>query len=100
MMVMLIVNGYLDPDLLKDEKAHEQEIVEALYRGLRGSPCKLLAASIVDGVVQPAPRTSPAPTTNIRTGASRWPTARAMSCRWRSCSPTRLLSLAKVMQGR
>ncbi len=35
---------------MEDEEAHEQEIVEALYRGLHGSPCKLIAASIADGV--------------------------------------------------
>ena len=36
--------------MLEDELANENEIVDALYRGLKGSPCKLMAASIVDAV--------------------------------------------------
>ena len=50
MMSMLVDNGYLDPALLDDEKANEWQIVESLYRALKGSPCKLLAASITDAV--------------------------------------------------
>ncbi|SPU26273.1 4-alpha-glucanotransferase [Bifidobacterium bifidum] len=29
---------------------HEADIIDALYRALKGSPCKLLAASITDAV--------------------------------------------------
>lgn len=50
MLQMLVDQGYLDASLLEDEVAHETEIIEALYRGLKGSPCKLLAASVVDAV--------------------------------------------------
>jgi 4-alpha-glucanotransferase len=50
MLQMLMDQGYLDASLLEDEAAHETEIIEALYRGLKGSPCKLLAASVVDAV--------------------------------------------------
>ena len=50
MLNMLVKEGYLDADVLEDELANENEIVDALYRGLKGSPCKLLAASIVDAV--------------------------------------------------
>lgn len=101
MMVMLIVNGYLDPDLLKDEKAHEQEIVEALYRGLRGSPCKLLAASIVDGVGERRAQNQPG--TNNEYPNWRIPLADGKGNvvpLEELFSNTRLLSLAKVMQGR
>lgn len=101
MMGMLIVNGYLDPDLLKDEKAHEQEIVEALYRGLRGSPCKLLAASIVDGVGERRAQNQPG--TNNEYPNWRIPLADGKGNvvpLEELFSNTRLLSLAKVMQGR
>ncbi len=122
MLQMLVDQGYLDASLLEDEAAHETEIIEALYRGLKGSPCKLLAASIVDAVgekraqnqpgtdneypnwripladataasrarrascllrrlwtpwARSARRTSRAPTTSTRTGASRSPTRTA-----------------------
>lgn len=50
MLSMLIANGYLDPAALDDERANQWQIVEALYRALKGSPCKLLAASITDAV--------------------------------------------------
>ena len=46
MLNMLVKEGYLDADVLEDELANENEIVDALYRGLKGSPCKLMAASI------------------------------------------------------
>ena len=29
---------------------HDWYVIDALYRGLKGSPCKLMAASIVDAV--------------------------------------------------
>jgi hypothetical protein len=67
----------------------EKEIVEALYRALNSSPCKLKAASIVDAVGEAARRTSRAPTTSIRTGVCRWPTGKATWCRSSSCSTTR-----------
>ncbi|KFI63774.1 4-alpha-glucanotransferase [Bifidobacterium cuniculi] len=50
MLQMLVDEGYLDPEVLADEANREDEVVEALYRGLKGSPCKLLAASLVDAV--------------------------------------------------
>ena len=50
MLNMLVGQGYLDKSALDDESAHEDEIVDALYRGLKGSPCKLVAASLVDAV--------------------------------------------------
>ena len=50
MLNMLVEEGYLDKAALDDEAANENEIVDALYRGLKGSPCKLMAASIVDAV--------------------------------------------------
>ncbi|KAA8818152.1 4-alpha-glucanotransferase [Bifidobacterium rousetti] len=50
MLRMLIEQGYLEADLAEDVKANEQAIIEAQYRALKGSPCKLLAASITDAV--------------------------------------------------
>ncbi|MBT1160536.1 4-alpha-glucanotransferase [Bifidobacterium sp. SO1] len=50
MMDMLVKNGYLDESLLADEQANEWQIIEAMYRALQDSPCKLLAASITDAV--------------------------------------------------
>ncbi|MBW3092405.1 4-alpha-glucanotransferase [Bifidobacterium sp. 82T10] len=50
MMKMLVDNGYLDESLLADEQANEWKIIQAMYRALQDSPCKLLAASITDAV--------------------------------------------------
>ncbi|MCH9275203.1 4-alpha-glucanotransferase [Bifidobacterium amazonense] len=50
MMQMLVENGYLDESLLTDEQANEWKIIQAMYRALQDSPCKLLAASITDAV--------------------------------------------------
>ena len=50
MLSMLVDEGYLDASALEDELANENEIIDALYRGLKGSPCKLMAASSVDAV--------------------------------------------------
>ena len=50
MMRMLVKGGYLDAQLLEDEDAHTQEIIEALYRALKDAPSRLLAASLVDAV--------------------------------------------------
>lgn len=50
MMAMLVEQGFLDAAALEDESVHGQQIVEALYRALKASPCKLLAASLVDAV--------------------------------------------------
>ena len=86
MLSMLVDEGYLDASALEDELANENEIIDALYRGLKGSPCKLMAASIVDAVGEKRTQNQPAPATNIRTGVFRWLTAMAMSCRWSSCS--------------
>ena len=101
MLEMLVDNGYLDAELLKDEKANEQQIVEALYRGLRGSPCKLLAASIVDGVGERRAQNQPG--TNNEYPNWRIPLADGKGNvvpLEELFSNTRLLSLAKVMQGR
>ena len=62
MLNMLVEEGYLDKAALRDELANENEIVDALYRGLKGSPCKLMAASIVDAVGEK--RTQNQPGTN------------------------------------
>ena len=59
---MLVEEGYLDKAALDDEAANENEIIDALYRGLKGSPCKLMAASIVDAVGEK--RTQNQPGTN------------------------------------
>ena len=37
-------------ELLEDEHANEQQIVESLYRALKAAPSKLLAASLTDAV--------------------------------------------------
>ena len=50
MLMMLVDNGYLNPKLLEDEHANEQQIVESLYRALKAAPSKLLAASLTDAV--------------------------------------------------
>ena len=50
MVRMLVEHGYLDADLAEDRKANQGAIIEAQYRALRGSRCKLLAASITDAV--------------------------------------------------
>lgn len=50
MMKMLVDNGFLDGQLLDDEPAHIQQIVEALYKALKAAPSKLLGVSIADAV--------------------------------------------------
>ncbi len=50
MLQMLVDNGYLDVDVMNNEEGRWQEIVEALYRALKSSPCKLQAVSFVDAV--------------------------------------------------
>ncbi|NMM94639.1 4-alpha-glucanotransferase [Bifidobacterium oedipodis] len=52
MIDMLVDEGYLDPAFAEPQARaeHEADIVDALYRALKGSPCKLLAASITDAV--------------------------------------------------
>ncbi|MBM6700116.1 4-alpha-glucanotransferase [Bifidobacterium pullorum subsp. saeculare] len=50
MLRMLVDNGYLDASLADDPVANERAVVEAQYRALTGTPCKLLAAAIVDAV--------------------------------------------------
>ena len=47
---MLVEQGYLDADFAEHREDHEADIVDALYHALKGSPCKLLAASITDAV--------------------------------------------------
>jgi 4-alpha-glucanotransferase len=50
MLTMLVEQGYLDADFAEHRQEHEADIVDALYRALKGSPCKLLAASLTDAV--------------------------------------------------
>lgn len=50
MLTMLVKAGYLEADYAENAAEHESEIIDALYRALKGSPCKLLAASVVDAV--------------------------------------------------
>ena len=50
MLSMLVDKGFLDPALITEETEHEQLIVEALYRGLKAAPSRLLAASLTDAV--------------------------------------------------
>ena len=50
MLTMLVQQGYLDADIAEDAANRESDVVDALYRALKGSPCKLLAASITDAV--------------------------------------------------
>jgi 4-alpha-glucanotransferase len=50
MLSMLVDKGFLDPELITDETEHTQQIVEALYRGLKAAPSRLLAASLTDAV--------------------------------------------------
>ena len=50
MIAMLVDQGYLDADFAEHREEHEADIIDALYRALKGSPCKLLAASITDAV--------------------------------------------------
>jgi 4-alpha-glucanotransferase len=50
MLAMLVDKGFLDPELITDETEHTQQIVEALYRGLKAAPSRLLAASLTDAV--------------------------------------------------
>ena len=38
MLNMLVEEGYLDKAALDDEAANENEIIDALYRGLKGLP--------------------------------------------------------------
>lgn len=50
MLTMLVEQGYLNADFAEHREEHETDIIDALYRALKGSPCKLLAASITDAV--------------------------------------------------
>lgn len=50
MLTMLVKAGYLEADYAENAAEHESEIIDALYRALKGSPCKLLAASVTDAV--------------------------------------------------
>ena len=88
MLNMLVEEGYLDKAALDDEAANENEIVDALYRGLKGSPCKLMAASIVDAVGEK--RTQNQPGTNNEYPNWRIPLATATWCRSKSFSTSRV----------
>lgn len=46
----LVQGGWLDPAVLQDEEAGEQQIVEAMHKVLKASKSKLLCAAVVDGV--------------------------------------------------
>ncbi len=86
MLNMLVKEGYLDADVLEDELANENEIVDALYRGLKGSPCKLMAASIVDAVGEKRTQNQPGTSNEYPNWRIPLATEMAMSCRWKSCS--------------
>ena len=62
MISMLLDNGYINKDEAVDRKTHEADIIDAQYRVLNDSPCKLLAASITDAVGEK--RTQNQPGTN------------------------------------
>lgn len=98
MLAMLVEQGYLDADFAEHREDHEADIVDALYHALKGSPCKLLAASITDAVGRSVRRTSRAPTTNTRTGASHWPTPRATWYRSKPSSTPRCPTLRPNLQ--
>lgn len=100
-MNMLVEEGYLDKAALDDEAANENEIVDALYRGLKGSPCKLMAASIVDAVGEK--RTQNQPGTNNEYPNWRIPLAdgrRATWCRSEKLfDEPRLQEITAIMRG-
>jgi 4-alpha-glucanotransferase len=50
MMSMLVEGGFLNEDQVKNRTVGEQQIVEAQYKALTASSCKLLAAALTDGV--------------------------------------------------
>lgn len=99
MLGMLIDNGYLDPTLLRDEQGNEQQIVESLYRAMKASPCRLLAASLTDAVGEH--RTQNQPGTNNEYPNWRIPLGdaqgRAVPLETLFDNP-RLQSLAAIMQ--
>ena len=100
MLSMLVDEGYLDASALEDELANENEIIDALYRGLKGSPCKLMAASIVDAVGEKRTQNQPGTSNEYPNWRIRWLTAMAMSCRWSSCSTILdCRSIAAIMRG-
>lgn len=47
---MLADEGFIEREWLDDEAAHEQDLIEGMYRALLSSPSKLLCANITDGV--------------------------------------------------
>ena len=62
MLRMLVNGGWASPECAQDVPGHLREIVDGMYRALTASPCKLLAAAIVDGVGET--RTQNQPGTN------------------------------------
>ncbi|KAB8294607.1 4-alpha-glucanotransferase [Bifidobacterium avesanii] len=50
MLRMLVNGGWVSGECVNDVPGHIREIVEGMYRAMTASPCKLLAAAIVDGV--------------------------------------------------
>ena len=50
MLRMLVNGGFIPSDWAGDVPGHVGDIVRGMYRALTASPCKLLAAAIVDGV--------------------------------------------------
>ncbi|NEG69666.1 4-alpha-glucanotransferase [Bifidobacterium choloepi] len=62
MLQMLCDEGFLDPAMLEDEAANENEIVAALHRALKAAPSKLKAVAFVDAVGEK--RTQNQPGTN------------------------------------
>ena len=62
MLRMLVNGGWLPSEWAADVPGHIDDIVRAMYRAMTASPCKLLAAAIVDGVGET--RTQNQPGTN------------------------------------
>ncbi|KAA8821361.1 4-alpha-glucanotransferase [Bifidobacterium vespertilionis] len=62
MLRMLLNGGWISADCVNDVPGHLQQIIEGMYRAMTASPCKLLAAAIVDGVGET--RTQNQPGTN------------------------------------
>ena len=62
MLRMLVNGGFIPSDWAGDVPGHIRDIVKGMYRALTASPCKLLAAAIVDGVGET--RTQNQPGTN------------------------------------
>ncbi len=50
MLQMLCDEGFLDPQVLGNEEGRLEDIIDALHKALKASPCKLKAVAFVDAV--------------------------------------------------